>query len=165
MDRSVVAQNRELSAPDPTAFLGGAQGVSIGPGGKVLVRDSALVDNEGGAFFLQEGSAQIDGVVLSRTRSSRASAFAVAITAIHSAVAVRTSTITRNQVALAIRGGRALLRDSLVTDHGDAIRLDGVTFVQTSEAREDAVDMQVIAARTTFARNGRLAIAEPLTGE
>lgn len=165
LEGSLVTGNREIGIKDATSFMGAAQAISIARDGHATLHDSALIDNEGTSIFLQDATVQLDATVLAGTRVSSFGRSGVAIMSIDSVVAVRASTITKNQVALAVRGGRALLRDSAVTDHGDAIQLEGVTFVQTEDARDDAPEMQVLAARTTFARNARLATARPLTGE
>jgi hypothetical protein len=161
---SLISGNREIGIVDATKFFGAAQAVAVGRDGKATLSDSAFVDNEGTAVFLQEATLQVDGIVLAGTHASSFGRSGVGITAIDSVVAVRTSTIRRNGVALAVRGGRALLSESAVTDHADAIQLDHVTFVQTDESR-DAADLQVLAARTTFARNTRLVTEHALTSE
>ena len=163
VDGSLITGNRELGIADVTLFMGAAQAIAISRDGQATIRDSAFVDNEGTAIFLREASAQLEATVLSRTHASGFGAFSTAITSIDSVVSVRASSITKNRVALAIRGGRALLRESAVTDHGDAIQIDGVTFVQTDQPLDGAADMQVLAARTTFARNTRLVTSKPLS--
>lgn len=161
---SLITGNREIGIADATKFFGAAQAIAVGRDGKATLTDSAFVDNEGTAVFLQEATLQVDGVVLAGTHASSFGRSGVGITAIDSVVAVRTSTLRKNGVALAVRGGRALLSESAVTDHADAIQLDHVTFLQTDETR-DAADLQVLAARTTFARNARLVTERALTSE
>ncbi len=162
LNGSLITGNREIGIQDATRFFGAAQAIAVSRDGKATLSDSAFVDNEGTAVFLQEATLQVDGIVLAGTHASSFGRSGVGITAIDSVVAVRTSTIRKNGVALAVRGGRALLSESAVTDHADAIQLDHVTFVQTDESR-DAADLQVLAARTTFARNTRLVTEQALT--
>ena len=162
LNGSLITGNREIGIQDATRFFGAAQAIAVSRDGKATLSDSAFVDNEGTAVFLQEATLQVDGIVLAGTHASSFGRSGVGITAIDSVVAVRTSTIRKNGVALAVRGGRALLSESAVTDHADAIQLDHVTFVQTDESR-DAANLQVLAARTTFARNTRLVTEQALT--
>ena len=162
---SLITGTREIGIADVTLFMGAGQAIAIARDGHVRMSDSAFVVNEGSSLFVREGSAELDGMVLAGTHASRFGPFGMGVTAIDSVVAVRSSTLTKNQVALAIRGGRALLRESAVTDHADAIQVDGVTFVQTDAPLDVAGDMQVLAARTTFARNTRLVTTRSLTGE
>ena len=162
---SLVTGTREVGVFDPTVFLGAGQAIAVARDGHVKLSDSALTDNEGTSLFVREGTAELDGVVVAGTHPSKIGLLGRAITAIDAVVAVRTSTLTKNEVALAIRGGRALLRESAVTDHADAIQIDGMTFVQTDAPLDAADDMQVLAARTRFARNTRLVTTRSLTGE
>ena len=78
-------------------------------------------------------------------------------------VLVHASTVVNNEIAFALRGGRGLLSDAWVSDHTEALRLDGLTLVETPDIVKDPVDAEVIASNTRFARNGSLVTSGPLT--
>ncbi len=163
--KSLIIGNREIAAPDVTALAGAGQALSVAPDGKATLSDSALMDNEGTAVFLQGASAELDNVVVARTHASSVSARGIAVMAIDAAVLIRTSNLYRNDLALGIRRGRALLRDSTVGSHAEVARLDGVSFVQTNDAVDDAQDQKLIAARSTFTANAILVSPKGLTDE
>lgn len=163
--RSLVSGNREVESVDVTAFMGAAQAITVAPRGHATIVDSALLGNEGSAVFLQGSSAEIERTVLAATSASKYGAYTAAVTAIDAALTIRQASFVRNDRALAFRYGRALLRDSIVTDSREALRLDGVSLLETAEHVEDAADQTVMAVRTTFARNAILASSKALTLE
>jgi hypothetical protein len=163
--RSLISGTREVGRDAFGAFMGAAQALSVGPGGQATLNDTAFVANEGTAIFLEGATVEMDRAVLSATHASSFGPFTAAITAVDGIVAIRNSALARNDLALALRRGRTLLRDSSVTDHREAMRLEGLTLVQTNDAVEAPVDTKVVAARTTFARNTVLVSAKSFTGE
>lgn len=165
ISKSLISGTREVGVADYGSFMGAAQALSVSPGGQATVNDSAFVANEGSAVFLQGATIELDLTVLAGTHASSFGPSTAAITGVDATVAIRSSALAKNDLALALRRGRTLLRDSSVTDHREVMRLDGVTLVQTSAAVEDAVDTEIVAARTTFARNAVLVSSKSFTGE
>jgi hypothetical protein len=163
--RSLIMGNREIAAPDVTKLAGAGQALAIAPTGKATLSDTAFVANEGTAIFLQGSTAQLDNVVVAGTHASKVGVRGIGVMSVDGAVLIRTSNLYKNDLALGIRRGRALLRDSTVNAHAEVARLDGVSFVQTSDAVEDAQDQELIAARSTFSANTVLLSPKGLTDE
>lgn len=162
---SLISGNREFELHDPTVFLGSAQALGIANGGSATLLDTAFTDNEGTAFFVQGGTAKLENVLLSGTHASKVGVRGTALLAVDSAVLIRTSNLYKNDLGLGIRGGRALLRDSTVGLQAEVARLDGVTFEQTTDPVDDAVDQKLVAARSTFAQNSVMVSPKSLTAE
>lgn len=162
---SLISGTREIGRADFGSFMGAAQALSIGPGGQATLNDTAFVANEGTAVFLDGATVELNRAVLSTTHASSFGPFTAAVTGVDAVVAIRNSALAKNDLALALRRGRTLLRDSSVTDHREAMRLEGLTLVQTNDAVEDPVDTHVVAARTNFARNAVLVSSKSFTGE
>ena len=163
---SLVTGTKEVGVDDVTKFLGAGQAVAVSPDGALTAKDSAFVANEGTAVFLQSGSAEIDSTVFASTTASdptTGGGWVSAVTGVDASLAVRSSAFVKNGRALALQGGRALLRDSSVTDHTEAFRLDGLSLQQTSDPVDEAVDAELVASKTTLLRNAVLVKSEPLT--
>jgi hypothetical protein len=164
MSNSLVSGNHEIGIGDFTAFMGAAQAVAVNRGGQATIADTAFVDNEDVALR-PGGTAEVEGAVFSGTTASSFGPFSAAITGVDATLTVHASSLAKNDRAVALRGGRALLRESTVTDHKEALRLDGVSLQQTTDDVENAVDAKLVASRTTFARNLVLVSAKSLTDE
>ncbi len=164
VEGSLVTGNREIGVKDYGLFMGAAQAISLGRSARADIRDSAFVGNQGSSVFLQEGSAQIDRAVFTTTTATTGS-LSAAITAIDAKLAVRNSILAKNDRALAIRHGRALLRDSTVADHKEALRLEGLALFETSDPLDDAEDQKLVSSRTTFARNAIHLVPKALSDE
>ena len=59
----------------------------------------------------------------------------------------------------------ALLTESAVTDHHEALRLEGLVLLESNDAVEEAVDEKLVVARTTFVRNAVRVTSKSLTDE
>lgn len=165
MNGSLVADNREVGVNDPTTFLGAGQALTIAPGGRADITDSAFVDNQDTALFVQGGTVNADSVVFTGTHPSNLGPYSAAVTAVNGAVVLKSSLLGSNDRALALQGGRALVRDGVVIDEKEAFRLDGLAFVKTENPVNQAVASELIAARTAFARDAVLVTHKPLTAE
>lgn len=161
---SLFSGNREVGIADYTMFMGAAQAVTVSRGGFARIHDSAFVENQGTAIFLAEGTAEVERTVLVSTKASGDRPLTAAITAVDATLLVRSSTFSKNDRAMALRNGRALLTESAVTDHREAIRLEGVALQETADAFE-AADATCVVARTSFLRNAVRVSKKSLTDE
>jgi hypothetical protein len=162
---SLIARNHEVGIKDFTMFMGSAQAIAIAKGGTAKISDSAFVGNEGTSIYLQSATAEVNRTVFDTTVASQFGPFTAGITAIDATLVVRGSTFSKNDRALALRGGRALLAESAVADHREAVRLDGLALLESAEAYEETVDEKLVVARTTFVRNAIRVSEKSLTAE
>jgi hypothetical protein len=165
LTRSLVERNHEVGLADFVKFMGAAQAIAIAPGGYAKIVDSAFVANEGSSIFLERSTADIEHTVFAGTVPSAHGPLSAAITALSGTLAMRGVKFAKNDRALALRSGRALLRDSDVVDNREALRLEDVALFETGDAVEESVDQKLVAARTTFVRNTVLLSSKSLTAE
>lgn len=162
---SLFFGTREIGIHDPTVFSGAGQALSVVNGSHAKVSDTTFLGNEGTAVYVQDATTELEHTVLATTAASTHGPFTAAITGVGATITVRESTFAKNQRGLALRGGRALLRDSAISDSAEALRLESLVFVETSEPLETAVDAQLVAARTLFQRNQVLVATKPISDE
>ncbi len=165
VSRSLIKDTKEVVAGEFASFITAGQALTMASGASAKIEDSAFVGNEGTALFVDAGAVDIERTVFSGTKRSSEGGSTAAVVGINATLAMRRVTFAQNERALALRGGRTLLRDSVVSDSREAIRLDGVSLVETTHPVDDVGAAQLIAARTTFVRNDTKVIVGPLTPE
>jgi hypothetical protein len=163
--RSVIDGNHATDCPDATAFLMCAQAVALSPGARASLVDSAIVRGGGTSIFLDGASLEVTNTLVAGTRSAAPGTFGAAVVGMDGAIAITASDFLDNDIGIALAGGKGLVRDSRLTGHREAVRVQNVSFLQTSEAVDAALDGKLVASRSVFSANRVLVSDKALTVE